>query len=531
VSNIPSTPLTGDGGAPSESELSPSEVERRWRDRGERAADRCIVVTGMHRSGATAIAGALCAAGAWAGPEAQLVPAVLDDSRDRYTRRDTTEALEAELVKLGGSWSNPPLEQLQPWTQEQLRPALRQVLSAATSDTPRGAVPLIKDPRLCLFAAELRTLLLDSWPVVVAVRHPLEVARSLHDRDGLSIQAGLALWEIYNQSICAGLAGRPVHVVRHDSLLDDADGVAGRLIGQVLTPDGDPLPRSAQDRAAAHLSRELRHHRADVADEDRWLSVAALRLWHQLESASQAPEATTLPVVELSFGAAQQIKLDATRRKLEIQVRDQAERLAGRDEDLADHDALRAEVAQLRSDNQSLAEAAASLAQAEERLAQAEPVFAANEALAAQVHELNIANQSLTQLVRETGELRATALRSLADVEADREQLAQRYEADVRRLLIELDTARGEIESARSAHADARDLADALLQAATTVSAALNETLEELARVNAHRQQLVDDINAISNSQSWRLGYALTWPVRAMRGSQRREGGGVEPAS
>ena len=551
MSNTPGGRLTDDEGAGVESVVTPAEAERRWRDKGEAAPRRCVVVTGMHRSGSGALAGALSAAGAWAGPESEVLPVKLDRSGGDYERRTTSAALEAELVRLGGSWANPPLDQLQPWAQDQLRPTLRKVLATASSDTPRSAIPLINDPRLCLFAAELRTMVLDSWPVVLAVRHPLEVARSLHDRDGLSIQAGLALWEIYNQSICAGFAGRPVHVVRYDALLDDPAGTAGRLVDQVLT-DGEPLPRSAQDRAEAHLSRQIRDHRADVADEDRWLSVAALRLWHQLESASQSPEATTLPEVELSYGAAQYVKLEANRRGLESQVREQSDQLSVRTSDAANLEVLQTELAQLRAANESLAaqvaaEAAANeaelalarekLAESQALLADSQAVVAANEGLAGRIDELTAANDGLTQLVQSMRDLRATALQSWTASQRECERLAhvnakldERYQADVRRLLIELDAARGEIEGARASYAKAREGADAAIAAATELadsllaqSEALQQPSDELARVAQHRQELIADINAICGSESWRLGHVLTWPARAFRRPGRRE--------
>jgi septal ring factor EnvC (AmiA/AmiB activator) len=119
----------------------------------------------------------------------------------------------------------------------------------------------------------------------------------------------------------------------------------------------------------------------------------------------------------------------------------------------------------------------------------------------------------------------------LADSDAERDRLAaararldHRYQADIRRLLIQLDRSRGEIEAARSAHAESSEQAHALCTAAAKLSEALNETAEELARVDHHRQRLIEDINAIGSSQSWRLGYALTWPARALRRSPRRGG-------
>jgi predicted nucleic acid-binding Zn-ribbon protein len=562
MSTTPSERVADDEGGAIGPVVTPAEVERSWRDNRGGAPRRCIVVAGMHRSGCSAVAGALCAAGAWAGPESDLIPVALNKPRGRFERRAAANALEAELVERGGSWSNPPLGELQPWTQARLRPTLRRVLAMATSDTPRGAVALIKDPRLCLFAAELRTLLPDDWPVVLMVRHPLEVARSLHDRDGLSIPAGLALWEIYNQSICSGLAGRPVHVLRYDSLIDDTGGVAARLVDQVLADSGQPA-RSAQDRVAAHLSRELRHHRADVADEDRWLSVAALRLWHQLESASQSPEPTTLPVVELSYGAAQHVSVEANLRALETQVREQSEQLAVRATDRAEHENLQTKAQQLQSANQTLADDVAGLeaklAVAEQRLAESQAYTETNEALGSRIDELTVANQDLEQLVESLRDLRGRALQGWADSERLVEQLAQtnaqldeRYQTDVRRLLIELDTARGEVESARSGYAEAREEADALLEssaalsaalserarevdalvkASSALSAALNETAAELSRVDRHRTQLVADINAIGSSQSWRIGYAITWPVRALRRSGTPEGRAADPTS
>ena len=46
--------------------------------------------------------------------------------------------------------------------------------------------------------------------------------------------------------------------------------------------------------------------------------------------------------------------------------------------------------------------------------------------------------------------------------------------------------------------------------------------LEELNAVNRHREELVADLNAIWNSESWKLGRAVTWPVRFVLRRQTR---------
>jgi hypothetical protein len=44
----------------------------------------------------------------------------------------------------------------------------------------------------------------------------------------------------------------------------------------------------------------------------------------------------------------------------------------------------------------------------------------------------------------------------------------------------------------------------------------------ELAAVTQHRDQLAADLLAVHTSRSWRLGRALTWPVRVLTGRGRR---------
>ena len=40
--------------------------------------------------------------------------------------------------------------------------------------------------------------------------------------------------------------------------------------------------------------------------------------------------------------------------------------------------------------------------------------------------------------------------------------------------------------------------------------------LNELDAVNGHREELVDDLTAMRSSESWKIGRALTWPLRVI---------------
>jgi hypothetical protein len=567
------------------------------------AAEQCVVVLGMHRSGTSAVAGTLCAAGAWAGSTEQLLPPQPDNPRGYFERADTASSLDALLEQLGGQWWCPPVEELQAWRLEQTRPVLRDILDTVIETAPAGTLPLIKDPRLALFTSELTSLLATSWPIVVAVRHPLEVARSLHDRDGLPIPIGLALWEVYNAMICSGLAGRAVHVVRYDRLLEDRQALEaflGRVIG-----GGEPLPSHLLSRAAIHLEISLRHQHATVTDEDRWLTVSCLRLWHKLDEESRADRATVLPPSEPSYTALQQLRLHAQWRLDAVTENEAAARAGASDARLAEahegqlvlqqqlQDALAERtgladiVAALQAENSELGADAAEFVEERKRLVEEvtcvteqlerreaelgasvearedlqEQMVALTEArdrlveerarfveefsrltvlleqreaeLAAGVEARNALEQHAATLAedrdrlveersgveakfREACEERTHAFRGWADAErahiqavADTrsaEALHREQELDLTRQLTEL--SRQLVEARAELTAKGRQVQESEAEVAWLHS--------ELAAVNEHRQVLVDDINAICTSESWRLGHALTWPARKL---------------
>ena len=80
---------------------------------------------------------------------------------------------------------------------------------------------------------------------VVIVRDPLEVAQSLHRRNGLPLATGLALWSVYNRALLRDLRGARVYLCRYDELLtnpaDTLRGVFDSLRAWDELPDGvDP---------------------------------------------------------------------------------------------------------------------------------------------------------------------------------------------------------------------------------------------------------------------------------------------------
>jgi chromosome segregation ATPase len=86
---------------------------------------------------------------------------------------------------------------------------------------------------------------------------------------------------------------------------------------------------------------------------------------------------------------------------------------------------------------------------------------------------------------------------------------------------LQADRARADLEAASQVtEAKLQQLGAQLGQTEAAHTSARNELAElraELRAVDAHRQALIQDINSIATSQSWRIGYALTFPVRVFR--------------
>ncbi|MCW2673560.1 MAG: hypothetical protein JWP14_2149 [Frankiales bacterium] len=249
-----------------------------------------LTVLGMHRSGTSLVASALCALGAWPGPDDDLLGPDAFNEAGYFERRSTLADLDGLLDQLGGEWHRPPVQTLlEPEGAVQQR--LADILRRAAQGLPLGRVPLVKDPRLSLFSALLPKLLQDTRGVIVCVRHPLAVARSVHQRDGLSIAYALTLWEIYHAIICNGLSGQPVrlwllHSNNSSEWLATWAAEALRGIGHEPNFMGIGSVRFDADRL---------HHEVTAEDEDTWLSVAQMRLWERLKACAAEEQPVALP--------------------------------------------------------------------------------------------------------------------------------------------------------------------------------------------------------------------------------------------
>lgn len=214
-----------------------------------------VLVLGMHRSGTSAVAGALRCIGLRLSDEELLLPPHPDNPRGYFENRALLELNDRILDALGGDWSAPP-PLPDGWTDLPEIEGLREEAERAFHATMPEKGWVWKDPRNCL-TLPFWLPLLDASPAVVLVhRSPWEVARSLRARDDFPLPLGLALWERYTRELLTNVAGLRVVVTSFWDLLEEP--VASmRRIRDDLAELGVPVGSVDEDAVAEFLSPSL----------------------------------------------------------------------------------------------------------------------------------------------------------------------------------------------------------------------------------------------------------------------------------
>jgi hypothetical protein len=175
-------------------------ARRAGRSCGER---RVVAIVGMHRSGTSAVAGALEEAGLYLGNVLRT-----HESNRKGTRENLriVELHDEILAFSGGSWREPPARMM--WTHEHRERRDRIVASFAAA-----YVWGFKDPRTVLLLDFWRETLGESLKLVGVFRDPTAVVSSLRARDGGATDEWFGLWMRYNETLLREHAGSPFPLV------------------------------------------------------------------------------------------------------------------------------------------------------------------------------------------------------------------------------------------------------------------------------------------------------------------------------
>ena len=151
-----------------------------------------LFVLGMHRSGTSCLTGLLERAGLATGGTSRPHPY---NRRGMFEQPNVRGANRDILRRFGGSWNALPARI--PHAEVDPR-AIRRALEPFR----RESRWVVKDPRMVL-TLEAWLPHVRSFELVGTFRHPVAVARSLHARNEIPFDDGLAIWTHYNRRLVA----------------------------------------------------------------------------------------------------------------------------------------------------------------------------------------------------------------------------------------------------------------------------------------------------------------------------------------
>jgi hypothetical protein len=234
----------------------------------------------MHRSGTSALAGALEALGFEAGPSDDLMPGDEGNPEGYFELKSIASLDDEMLAQYEGRWDSPPV--LAPgWERDDAAQAFAQRARLALGDLYSGDHYVLKDPRISLLLPLWRQVVGDGACAVVIVRDPLEVAGSLTHRNALPTFTGLALWAAYNRALLRDLEGMKVHVCSYADLVNNPATVIGDVLESLRAwgvVNGDVDSSSAIAMIRPELRRNSVANDTDVAQRQPGETTALLEL-------------------------------------------------------------------------------------------------------------------------------------------------------------------------------------------------------------------------------------------------------------
>ena len=308
--------------------VCPGHASRAKDSKGGKSAQvrRQLIVLGMHRSGTSAITRALAALGAHVGTAEELTSPNAENPHGFFERRDARQICNELLRRSGSDWWKVSYFDADIAASSSMQGQRAQISDLITEMDKHGTWA-IKEPRLCFLLPIFRQFLRDP-AIVLIVRNPLEVARSLRRRHGFSTQVGLALWEAYNIAALKNSVRFPRVVIVYHELVSNPTGTIRRLCKELLALGVEGLHAGGAEEAVdATLYRE-RTGDAELLD---FTTEAQKKLWAALANGGlESPPTKLSPSALLAL---REFEADETARQAAELEKGQAfaEKLAARD--------------------------------------------------------------------------------------------------------------------------------------------------------------------------------------------------------
>ena len=260
---------------------------------------RAILVLGMHRSGTSALARTINLLGA-AAPQT-LMGASAYNERGYWESEPLVQLDDEVMAACGRSWrSTRPMRTDAMPGRAELGRRLKDTIASEFGDA--GTI-VLKDPRVTRLLPFYRDALTEAgYEIlpVIALRNPIEVAKSLARRDHMVARRALGLWLRYTLDAEHDTRGMRRAVVVYEDLLADWRGVTAKMKSQLGGYWPEPM-KAAAAQIDTFLAPELRHHTDKLPSGLLGRAALAGRLYREMERLVADPAAT--PASSVVIGA------------------------------------------------------------------------------------------------------------------------------------------------------------------------------------------------------------------------------------
>lgn len=465
---------------------------------------KAILVTGMHRSGTSALARIINLHGAAIG--SRLLEATSDNVNGYWENWHVVMFHERVLRELDMAWDSASAIPAS-WTEtNQFLIYVDELCELIESEFGDQQLWMVKDPRLCRLLP-LWITALDRMGVepkfVFEVRHPVEVISSLIKRDGLGAGLASLLWLDYLATPMAETRRCSRALLDYEEILVDWRGCMSRLTSD-LGIQWPVLSESCAVEVDAHLDPSMRHHRA--------------------EASSLLPEPWREEILQVFEACLLVSRNSATWDILEERLRS-AMKIIHTVEPLARDLAAPSQVVALQKEVQDMAALRQQLVSLTGELEQSRADALSASDLAKRAEQDRFAvQQMLLQTQRITADTQRCLAQANAYLEAERQNVMDlTAEARIARnqlteLTSLLNDTRGALDNERRNVADLAATAEATkshLVELTSLQKLANEHSNQLA---AELRQQKDQLRDILQSHSWRITRPLRVLTSLLRG-------------
>ncbi|MEH7830442.1 hypothetical protein, partial [Gemmobacter denitrificans] len=239
---------------------------------------QAVIVLAMHRTGSSALTRVLNLLGC---DTAKTLMGPNEHNKSGYWESDVLRVFNDKLLASAGSdWRDWRAFNPGWYDTPRLEEFLEQGSGLLASEFGASRFFVFKDPRITRIMPFWRRLLaragVDQLHVLLTLRHPLDVAASLMERDGMAEAEALLIWLRNVLEAEQGSRGLPRVVVDYDRFL----AAPSATMAAVQKPLGLVWPRLS-DSVAEEIDRfmtpGLRHHK--VASQEGFAEAQILRAW------------------------------------------------------------------------------------------------------------------------------------------------------------------------------------------------------------------------------------------------------------